>query len=781
MLSTVNARAVSTTVYYDPEFGIWSSPNVPSLVKPIPPFQREPPSDLRYDQLRRPHWLPDFYPYLAFWPLKPSWTGPIFGRLSFNAQSLEIIQSYYDSYGLPYALVIAWQRLETALLGLAEFLLRRRFKNLANFRYMQFPSDCGYKSQHSQAKFARTCAYKSRDAFLTLATICSFAIAANMADGDSAGLDVQWITACEHEGVHTQWLADLQDSFVCNFSPGFRAGAYVHGLQSPWAACFPAFQIANIPLFIIWGRRSGVPQHEDMQAYLPTNEEVSNAKDIGGRPVLGTHYSALDGPPVPYSASRQMRGETQEEFVSRMCREELEYSVMQSEEDQLEMQGRIHQASVEQFDTALEEPTVGTAMFEWVELPGGYFLRKQVPRMDWASKWVLKPSYQKRYYGMIDEWDLDADVADAGPSQSTDVEYREPSSNDDGLDFMQASLQDHGVQLTNDDFPAIDKEKDVYLEDLRSVYGVHVPVSTVDVLPLAEVLRLRYGFMSTVPYTTHPRMKNLLHTHKTAKDVQRAVANLGVKHSKDTELGPAVLDLYNFIIANGKTPMAFASLWDYNPTFKNVITQHKTFQYYRVDSELHLIGVTGQSLHSQWYLLAIRNATTVLHIFRSELKTHGDITRRLISNGIPFSTVKCLSRKPAHATPRKSIGLGLRQHGHNFDVLEYLAYEKAKNDVLSSSVGRAALTEGGIVWRLAKDIVRSKAVLRGPSESAKTEGNVVGYLGRHVLVDDLLQAADEDILCGVYHVEPGIYYTSFVFISEPLICQKRTITQMRLR
>jgi hypothetical protein len=774
MLSTANAgttRAVPTTVFYDSEIGIWSSPNVPSLVRPIPPYQTEPPSNLRYDQLRSPHWLPDFYPYLAFWPLNPSWTGPIFGRLNFNAQSLEIVKLPHDTHALPLPLIAAWRRLEVGLLGLAEFLLRRRFKNLAHFRFMQLPSDCGYRRDHIEPKFVRKCAYKSRDAFVTLAAICSFAIAANMTDRDSPGANVEWITACQREGVHAQWLADLQDSFVCNFSPGFRAGAYVFGLESPWAACIPAFQIANIPLFIVWGRKSGVPRHEDMQAYLPTDEEVKIARRLSARPVLGTHYSALDGPPEPYSGSRQKRGETQDEFVSRMCREELEYSVMESEAEQFERQGRMHQANSEQHDTALEEPTIGTAIFEWVELPGGYFLRKQIPRLDWKSKWVLKPSYQKRYYSLIDEWDFDADLGDAGQSQGANMEDGEPSSNEDGLDFMQDSLQDYGVQPTNDDLPAIDKENDVYREDLRSVYGVHVPVSIVDVQSLADVLRLRYGFMSRFPYTTHPRMKNLLHTNKTAKDVQRAVGNLGVKHSKDTELWPAVLDLYNFIIANGKTPMAFASLWDYSPTFKNIITEHKTFQYYRVDSKLHLIGVTGESLHSQWYLLAIREATTVLQIFRSELKTHGDITRMLISHGIPFSTVKCLSREPAHTITRQSMGLGRRELGHTFDIIEYLAYEKAKNDVLSSSIGRAALTEGGIVWRLAKDIVRYRAVLRGPSESAKMQGNVVGHLGSHLLVDDKLQTADEDIICGVYHLPTGIYYISFVFFLKPIMYQ----------
>jgi hypothetical protein len=140
----------------------------------------------------------------------------------------------------------------------------------------------------------------------------------------------------------------------------------------------------------------------------------------------------------------------------------------------------------------------------------------------------------------------------------------------------------------------------------------------------------------------------------------------------------------------------------------------------------------------------------------------------LTSYGIPFSTVKCLLREPAHTITQQSIGLGRCKLGHKFDIIEYLAYEKAKNDVLSSSIGCMVLTKDGIIWRLAKNIVRYRAVLQGPSESANVQGNVVGHLGSHLLIDNKLQTADEDIICGVYHLPTGIYYIYFVFFLEPL-------------
>jgi hypothetical protein len=412
-------------------------------------------------------------------------------------------------------------------------------------------------------------------------------------------------------------------------------------------------------------------------------------------------------------------------------------------------------------DASLRESTVGTALFEWVKHRGGHMLRKQIPRIDWKLKWALFSSQQKRYYGMIDEWDLG--LASGEVKQSLGGNLDEPTilNDDNGPDLMRNMIvveddYDYGPELINDDLPSCDNRKEYYCEDLRAVYGAHVPQSTIDFLPLAEALRLRYGFMARTPYTTHPRMRRLIQSNKTARDVQRAMGNLAVKHCKDPSLGPAVVDLYNFVIANGTRPIAFPPLWDYDPKLKYDIYHDSKFQYHRVNSKLHIIGATGSHLCSQWYLLALQEATTILQMFRFPCNTLGNLTRMLIDQGIRFSTVKCLTREPRGATKRESIGLGRREADHKFDVIEYLAYEKAKGDILASSIGRAALMEGGIVWRLAKDIVRSGTVLQGPSELAKSQGTVMGSLGKYHLVDDRLQPADEDIICGVYHVLKGI-------------------------
>ena len=121
--------------------------------------------------------------------------------------------------------------------------------------------------------------------------------------------------------------------------------------------------------------------------------------------------------------------------------------------------------------------------------------------------------------------------------------------------------------------------------------------------------------------------------------------------------------------------------------------------------------------------------------------------------GIPFSTVKCIKREPPQPE-QKSTGLGTQSAEHIFDISKYLAYQQAKEDVLSSCIGHAVIMKGGIIWQLAKDIVKVKAVTKGPAH--KGEGKIIGHFSGYVLVDDYLKEADEDKICGVYHMATGI-------------------------
>jgi hypothetical protein len=95
-----------------------------------------------------------------------------------------------------------------------------------------------------------------------------------------------WAYYCRVEKkIHPQWLQDLQETFVCNFAPGFRAGAFVNGYTNLCASTFPAFKFANVPLWIWWGNNPVPPRDQKlMKKYLPTEKEVNQAKELSNKP-----------------------------------------------------------------------------------------------------------------------------------------------------------------------------------------------------------------------------------------------------------------------------------------------------------------------------------------------------------------------------------------------------------------------------------------------------------------------------------------------------------------
>jgi hypothetical protein len=101
-------------------------------------------------------------------------------------------------------------------------------------------------------------------------------------------------------------------------------------------------------------------------------------------------------------------------------------------------------------------------------------------------------------------------------------------------------------------------------------------------------------------------------------------------------------------------------------------------------------------------------------------------------------------------TSYKSKGLGLRPAGYIFQTHDYNAYVAARTDVLRSHLGHAALLKGGVIARLARDIVGASDILSGPEPSTSVE---LGTVGGITLVDDQLSDYLLDVISGVYYVE----------------------------
>ena len=171
------------------------------------------------------------------------------------------------------------------------------------------------------------------------------------------------------------------------------------------------------------------------------------------------------------------------------------------------------------------------------------------------------------------------------------------------------------------------------------------------------------------------------------------------------------------------------------------------------------------------WALVVADPATALQCARSEWGPEKfDIARELLGRGIRFNTMEPLNVNPRNLRKRlrRCPGLGYRQVGYKPDLLDYKSYEELRDRFLRQPFGRAALLEGGIVWRLSLEALGIAPALDGPATDAIAYGihtAAVDSSGRtFTLYDDALSEEETDLICGVYKIYTGICLTIVLFL-----------------
>jgi hypothetical protein len=476
-----------------------------------------------------------------------------------------------------------------------------------------------------------------------------------------------------------------------------------------------------------------------MKRYLPTKGQVEKARTVANGEKDRYRYdnvrepaddrpsrpAAIEYIPEPLLGSRQKQGETFERFCMRMELEKSEYLASQSIEEIEALYSRETRAEREQNYGAVENLSVGVAMYRWAKVRGNHRLRTLVPCAEWQAFWSSSLPSSWRYQSFVDEWDLFSLAADTGgpdsdgfadPHRSSTIIGQGDSTRIMNRVIISGQVSDPCVQtpasteepenvviraqpLKHRDDHALDVQ--TFQTDLAVTYRNQVVVNMVITPKLSDILRKCYGFLAEIPYERHSQLVVVGKECGTVaqNDLLSAMARLGVKSFKyDDPLAVAVVNLYNHIMATRENPVVFPPLWDFDPAMSDRIAAHLKYTYTRIDKGMHIIGMKDFGpLVSQWYLLALPSACTVLQIFRENELSLMSIIRSLLNRGMPFATTKYFKQEfPQVIEPCRRVGLGYRRKGHNFDHHEYAAYEHAKRDILSSSVGRVAHLRGGI-------------------------------------------------------------------------------------
>ncbi|KNZ79315.1 hypothetical protein J132_10736 [Termitomyces sp. J132] len=279
---------------------------------------------------------------------------------------------------------------------------------------------------------------------------------------------------------------------------------------------------------------------------------------------------------------------------------------------------------------------------------------------------------------------------------------------------------------------------------------VNPPMPTIDA---AETVFRTWGLRIMRPYRPDERILQQQRTEDIAEKVLlKRLGLFALPMDKDTKA--CLHDVYHFL-RRPQPPRLFPPVWDLAPGWRETVANHPKFQYYRQDSNMHFVGVrNNKPLFQQFYVLIIYRARAVVEVFRQQLSGVGDMARYLATHGIAFNTVKVKPARGYYESPRiqaMSRTLGYFKKEYKFGIEDWNTYVKARNNFLSGPAGRAALSAGGIVARIARDVVPVKLVSKGVS----ADGRKIAQHGEYIFLDDALTLEEKDFICGVYSVYTG--------------------------
>jgi hypothetical protein len=206
-----------------------------------------------------------------------------------------------------------------------------------------------------------------------------------------------------------------------------------------------------------------------------------------------------------------------------------------------------------------------------------------------------------------------------------------------------------------------------------------------------------------------------------------------------------------------------AKFWDLNA--KNGASLDLAAGLVRIEPKKFVDGTTRYLIHpvdpnarSSSWVLAV-DAMTALECVRRHLGPHTtDIADFLINRGIPFSTLRRMPSIPGPRTPPRPISthLGHRPANHKFDLADFSGYQFLCESVVKREpFCRAALCMGGIVARLAREIIPNSTALLGPSQDALEGSQRILVSGDEFFCDDQLSLDYSDLICGVYKIPTG--------------------------
>lgn len=743
---------------------VYSSPNSTKL-PPIPNFT----SDLH---IRSPadamnlRWASNQFPQIAFAPVTPRFDGPLFNRLRDGF----LIEPVGTKWQLATATQESWYRLERNLHAMSSTLISSHpFGFPLDFSYFPLPASYGYQRQHCSRAIASRCASQSRDAFVQLACMSSYAIALFSKRREDFREPIPaWVRFLHEKGVHPAWVDNFKASQFADFFHTERVGTMIHP-GCKWLNHVPALVRANVPLWIFWGDgnpacyakalsfhaiKSVCPSQEQISALRAKSEAL--ALQLPQSPIPEPKSSPAAKAPIPSVQSRQKQGESWQQFFERLA---VVHQRRKATETPLERQRRENRERQAGGCPGNRGPTV----FEWVDV-SGYLIRTKVERSILADTWEDYSTSQRRFNSFDNEWDLctffDPDGCPAW-EVAADQEAAEEDEEGDPFQFLPAPVN---VSWTSS-APNPD-----YHEDLPRAPAV--PTTTqemsMDGPCFEDVLFRRFGFIVPDDFARPANSPPINLT------LVKKVFGHESNHINDVSAHDAIIEFYNVLLSSHSVPPL---LCDLHLLGQSPLGPHSnvavTLVQYRDPSFYFLDPKVQPSTPDAPYRIAVFDPVTALECCRRNSGTSRfDIARSLLERGTPFLTLAPIPRRTTlYPRPHCNSVLGWRRQDYNPDARDYFEYEELLRDFFRRPHARAALLRGGLIWRLAKEVLGDIAdswALMGPSEEVDTFGMRFRVdASKTEFADDALSEGELDFISGMYRIYTGqLIHASIVIFPD---------------
>lgn len=409
----------------------------------------------------------------------------------------------------------------------------------------------------------------------------------------------------------------------------------------------------------------------------------------------------------------------------------------------------------------------GAQVFKWDKVDSGGRVRTRIDRGEVDHLWVTYARTQRKYNSFDNEWDLCSEFDPEGVAEADEEVDEDPTP-----DVFRENQETDAWEMKGQN--NMTKES-IFAEDLRELYmssasSGHTPIDFPSE-DLATLLRRRYGYFHSNDGEGRPEWLKELPLWMARKILLEEKSREEADRGKRIALFVAYL-CYRETDSNEAKVIVPSTFWDLDPCNSRYLgdNQRRDIRITRrafcrevmveeqlMDLDVHLWCIEDNT-HTESWVLGVEHASSAVQVLRNRSWgcTRWELAKQLLERGIPFSTLGATARTVLNAKS-KTKSLGWRPQNFIPDRgIDYPAYVARRDNFLAGPRGRVAMMRGGILWRLARDVVKTSTVVVGPNRPEYEAPKFVlraedgGYL-----YDDDLTEEETDLICGVYRVHTG--------------------------